>query len=91
MKYFLKVDYTCPNVKTGGIWIEKELDSSPSLGRGNNPHFLPAHCCQKDTYSLDCENNPDCQKQEVLAVKCLDELTTVIYDESGFSSGAGFQ
>lgn len=88
MRYLLKVDYYCPSLKTGGKWIEVDSDKSPKIGYTKIP-YLPFHNCQKDIYSEDCKNNPDCQKQEILEFKCLDSYTYII-DESGFQSGCGF-
>ena len=70
MKYLIRVDYSCEEVRTGGKWFEVERDQEPRVGDATFPEgpLLPHHSCRRDEYSQDCMDNKDCPMQVILYV-----------------------
>lgn len=71
MKYFIKVDYACEQVKTGGRWLMIEQETPPQINEMRND-LLPYHRCQRDIYSQSCEEDPDCNLQKILEIKLIE-------------------
>lgn len=73
-KYLIKIDYHCPEVKTGGQWVVIEGNEKPCLGVigktlfGNNGP-LPQHGCKKYYESQLCEDDKTCFWQTILEVR----------------------
>ena len=77
MKYLIKIDYACDNVKTGGLWLIIEGNNEPFKGIIDKTPFkrglLPNHDCKRYYNSQLCEEDPSCFWQEILEVKPFSE------------------
>ncbi len=77
MKYLIKVDYSCNEVRTGGKWLVIESTEEPRLGIIHRKAFaggpLPGHGCKKMNYSDICDSDLTCNWQEILEIKAYSE------------------
>ena len=69
-QYLVRVDYCCPDIKTGGAWVVLRGDK-PSVGELRHD-LLPSSGCKTYLYRQSCDDT-DCNQQEVLEVRAFSE------------------
>ncbi len=87
VKYLIKVDYYCHEVKTGGKWIVVKSEKEPKLGPVEKSEaYLPNHNCKKYYESQACEEDETCFWQKILEVKPFSEEEAKRLKESGLEA-----
>jgi len=77
-KYIGWVNYWCLEIREEDTCITFYAENKPEPGiiRSGNP--LPQHECGKDSYSQECENEPNCTAQVLIrAIRSTPELERI--------------
>jgi hypothetical protein len=74
MRYLLKVDYYCPQVKgrPKDVVIESNEMPEPGIIEERSRFLIPDHRCKRDEYSQACEDDITCNWQQILFVRAID-------------------
>ena len=77
MEYEIKLDYSCPEVQTGGQYFTIESNKEPTqehIGLKHPLALLPPHSCKRGMYSTKCEGDINCIMQKILEVRVLSSV-----------------